>query len=83
MGHPGHVSRPTVTHYLSDRPAAVRRADSPTGWSGSPTRFPGGPDGEDLDTGDEPDESCGSGEEKEFPDLVLEIALNSGGVSKL
>ena len=34
-------------------------------------------------TGAEPDESWCIGEEKEFPDLVLEIALTSGGVSKL
>jgi Uma2 family endonuclease len=33
--------------------------------------------------GAEPDESWCLGEEKEFPDLVLEIALTSGGVSKL
>jgi Uma2 family endonuclease len=33
--------------------------------------------------GAEPDESWCIGEEKEFPDLVLEIALTSGGVSKL
>jgi len=35
------------------------------------------------ETGAEPDESWCLGEEKEFPDLVLEIALTSGGVSKL
>src|SRR5713226_4677458 len=33
--------------------------------------------------GAEPDESWCIGEEKKFPDLVLEIALTSGGVSKL
>ena len=33
--------------------------------------------------GAEPDESWCIGAEKEFPDLVLEIALTSGGVSKL
>ncbi|MBM3882276.1 MAG: Uma2 family endonuclease [Verrucomicrobia bacterium] len=33
--------------------------------------------------GAEPDESWCLGEEKEFPDLVLEITLTSGGVSKL
>ena len=33
--------------------------------------------------GAEPDESWCFGEEKEFPDLVLEIALTSGGVKKL
>ena len=33
--------------------------------------------------GAEPDESWCLGEEKEFPDLILEIALTSGGVSKL
>lgn len=33
--------------------------------------------------GAEPDESWCLGEEKKFPDLVLEIALTSGGVSKL
>src|SRR5436190_3610216 len=33
--------------------------------------------------GAEPDESWCLGEEKEFPDLVLEIALTSGGVTKL
>jgi Uma2 family endonuclease len=33
--------------------------------------------------GAEPDESWCLGGEKEFPDLVLEIALTSGGVSKL
>ncbi|MBI2947743.1 MAG: Uma2 family endonuclease [Verrucomicrobia bacterium] len=33
--------------------------------------------------GAEPDESWCIGEEKEFPDLVLEIALTSGGVDKL
>lgn len=32
--------------------------------------------------GAEPDESWCMGEEKEFPDLVLEIALTSGGVNK-
>jgi hypothetical protein len=33
--------------------------------------------------GAEPDESWCLGLEKEFPDLVLEIALTSGGVNKL
>ena len=33
--------------------------------------------------GAEPDRSWCLGEEKEFPDLALEIALSSGGVSKL
>jgi Uma2 family endonuclease len=33
--------------------------------------------------GAEPDESWCIGEEREFPDLVLEIALTSGGVDKL
>ena len=33
--------------------------------------------------GAEPDKSWCIGEEKEFPDLVLEIALTSGGVNKL
>ena len=33
--------------------------------------------------GAEPDDSWCFGEEKEFPDLVLEIALTSGGVRKL
>jgi Uma2 family endonuclease len=33
--------------------------------------------------GAEPDDSWCIGEEKKFPDLVLEIALTSGGVSKL
>jgi Uma2 family endonuclease len=33
--------------------------------------------------GAEPDESWCLGEQKEFPDLVLEIALTSGGVNKL
>ena len=33
--------------------------------------------------GAEPDESWCIGEEKKFPDLVLEIALTSGGVRKL
>ena len=33
--------------------------------------------------GAEPDESWCIGPEKEFPDLVLEIALTSGGVNKL
>ncbi|SPE57082.1 conserved hypothetical protein [Verrucomicrobia bacterium] len=33
--------------------------------------------------GAEPDESWCLGQEKEFPDLVLEIALTSGGVQKL
>jgi Uma2 family endonuclease len=35
------------------------------------------------EAGAEPDESWCLGGEKEFPDLVLEIALTSGGVSKL
>src|SRR6266566_6463914 len=35
------------------------------------------------EAGAEPDESWCVGEEKEFPDLALEIALTSGGVSKL
>ena len=35
------------------------------------------------DAGAEPDESWCIGGEKEFPDLVLEIALTSGGVRKL
>ena len=33
--------------------------------------------------GAEPDESWCIGDEKEFPDLVLEIALTSGGINKL
>jgi Uma2 family endonuclease len=33
--------------------------------------------------GAEPDESLCIGEEKEFPDLALEIALTSGGINKL
>jgi Uma2 family endonuclease len=33
--------------------------------------------------GAEPDESWCLGEEKQFPDLVLEIALSSGGIDKL
>ena len=33
--------------------------------------------------GAEPDESWCLGQEKEFPDLVLEIALTSGGIDKL
>ena len=33
--------------------------------------------------GAEPDESWSIGEVKEFPDLVLEIALSSGGIKKL
>lgn len=33
--------------------------------------------------GAEPDESWCIGEEKEFPDIVLEIALTSGGIKKL
>jgi Uma2 family endonuclease len=33
--------------------------------------------------GAEPDKSWCIGEEKEFPDLVLEIALTSGGINKL
>jgi Uma2 family endonuclease len=35
------------------------------------------------EAGAEPDESWCVGPEKEFPDLVLEIALTSGGVNKL
>jgi len=35
------------------------------------------------EAGAEPDESWCIGHEKEFPDLVLEIALTSGGVNKL
>src|SRR5213594_2513873 len=35
------------------------------------------------EAGAEPDESWCIGEKKEFPDLVLEIALTSGGVNKL
>src|ERR1041384_1918839 len=35
------------------------------------------------EAGAEPDESWCIGKEKKFPDLVLEIALTSGGVSKL
>src|SRR5690349_11671031 len=35
------------------------------------------------EAGAEPDESWCIGEEREFPDLVLEIALTSGGVNKL
>jgi len=35
------------------------------------------------EAGAEPDESWCLGQEKEFPDLALEIALTSGGVSKL
>ncbi|MBI2927436.1 MAG: Uma2 family endonuclease [Verrucomicrobia bacterium] len=35
------------------------------------------------EAGAEPDESWCLGEAKKFPDLVLEIALTSGGVSKL
>ena len=35
------------------------------------------------EAGAEPDESWCLAQEKEFPDLVLEIALTSGGVSKL
>lgn len=35
------------------------------------------------EAGAEPDESWCIGEEKKFPDLVLEIALTSGGISKL
>ena len=35
------------------------------------------------EAGAEPDESWCIGQEKEFPDLVLEIALTSGGVNKL
>jgi Uma2 family endonuclease len=35
------------------------------------------------DAGAEPDKSWCIGEEKQFPDLVLEIALTSGGVNKL
>ena len=37
----------------------------------------------DKNAGAEPDESWCVGEEKEFPDLVLEIALTSGGIRKL
>ena len=33
--------------------------------------------------GAEPDESWCFGEDKEFPDLVLEVALTSGGINKL
>ena len=33
--------------------------------------------------GAEPDESWCIGEEKKFPDIVLEIALSSGGIRKL
>jgi Uma2 family endonuclease len=33
--------------------------------------------------GAEPDESCCLGQEKEHPDLVLEIILTSGGINKL
>jgi Uma2 family endonuclease len=35
------------------------------------------------EAGAEPDESWCIGEEKQFPDLVLEIALSSGGINKL
>lgn len=35
------------------------------------------------EAGAEPDDSWCIGEEKEFPDLVLEIALTSGGIRKL
>jgi Uma2 family endonuclease len=35
------------------------------------------------EAGAEPDESWCVGEEKEFPDFVLEIALTSGGINKL
>src|SRR4051812_41624908 len=35
------------------------------------------------EAGAEPDESWCIGVEKEFPDLVLEIALTSGGINKL
>jgi len=35
------------------------------------------------EAGAEPDESWCIGDEKEFPDLVLEIALTSGGINKL
>lgn len=35
------------------------------------------------EAGAEPDESWCIGEEKKFPDLVLEIALTSGGINKL
>ena len=35
------------------------------------------------EAGAEPDESWCFGEEKEFPDLVLEVALTSGGINKL
>lgn len=36
-----------------------------------------------VQAGAEPDESWCLGQEKEFPDLILEIALTSGGVNKL
>lgn len=36
-----------------------------------------------TDAGAEPDESWCFEEEKEFPDLVLEVALSSGGIAKL
>jgi len=36
-----------------------------------------------TDAGAEPDESWCIGEEKQFPDLVLEIALTTGGINKL
>ncbi|MBI2926027.1 MAG: Uma2 family endonuclease [Verrucomicrobia bacterium] len=36
-----------------------------------------------ADAGAEPDESWCLEEEKEFPDLVLEVALRSGGIPKL
>ncbi len=35
------------------------------------------------EAGGEPDESWCIGKEKEFPDLVLEIMLTSGGINKL
>lgn len=35
------------------------------------------------EVGAEPDESWSIGQEKEFPDLVIEIGLTSGGVNKL
>ena len=35
------------------------------------------------EAGAEPDESWCFGEDKEFPDLVFEIALTSGGINKL
>src|SRR5439155_18785938 len=35
------------------------------------------------EAGAEPDKSWCLGEEKEFPDLVVEVALSSGGIPKL